>query len=161
MSASSARASQNTVPAMIAMCRPEIERMWVRPESRMDSVTFSEMPPRSPVMSATAISPVSPGRAALMRALIARPQRIDTGPGGQVPRRRGRALEGRHLARGVAGCAEAVEPGIAREIEAAGLDRLGRRLERRSQRDGLADPRVCRICCGHADAYAVREFRRA
>ena len=45
--------------------------MWVRPESRMDSVTFSEMPPRSPVMSATAIAPVSPGKAALMRALIA------------------------------------------------------------------------------------------
>jgi hypothetical protein len=45
--------------------------MCVSPESRMDSVTSSEMPPRSPVMSATAIAPVSPGKAALMRALIA------------------------------------------------------------------------------------------
>jgi hypothetical protein len=27
--------SQNTVPAMITMCRPEIERMWNRPELRM------------------------------------------------------------------------------------------------------------------------------
>src|SRR5262245_35654916 len=35
---------------MIAMCRPEMERMWVRPESRIDWVTCSETPARSPVM---------------------------------------------------------------------------------------------------------------
>jgi hypothetical protein len=56
---------------MIAMCRPEMERICVRPESRIDWVTSSEMPARSPVMRATAISPVSPDKAALMRALIA------------------------------------------------------------------------------------------
>jgi hypothetical protein len=54
---------------MITICRPEMERMWARPESRIAWFNSSEMPPRSPVISATAISPVSPGNAALMRAL--------------------------------------------------------------------------------------------
>ena len=35
ISASPALISQNTVPAMITICRPEIDRMWNRPESRM------------------------------------------------------------------------------------------------------------------------------
>jgi hypothetical protein len=35
MSASPALISQNTVPAMMTICRPEMDRMWNRPESRM------------------------------------------------------------------------------------------------------------------------------
>jgi hypothetical protein len=54
---------------MITRCGPEMERMWARPESRIAWFSSSEMPPRSPVMSATAISPVSPDSAPLMRAL--------------------------------------------------------------------------------------------
>ncbi len=34
MVASAKRRSANTAPAMIAMCKPEIERMWTRPLSR-------------------------------------------------------------------------------------------------------------------------------
>ena len=69
-SASKALTSQNTVPAMITICRPEMERMWNRPELRMAWFTSSEMPARSPVISAAAISPRSPGSAAWMRTLI-------------------------------------------------------------------------------------------
>jgi len=43
--------------------------MCARPERRVAWFNTSEMPPRAPVMSATAISPVSPSNAALMRAL--------------------------------------------------------------------------------------------
>ena len=45
--------------------------MWARPESRMASVTSFEIPPRSPVMRAAAISAVSPGNAALTRTFTA------------------------------------------------------------------------------------------
>jgi hypothetical protein len=48
-----------------------MERTWNRPESRIAWFTSSEMPPRSPVMRAAAISPVSPGNAVLMRTLTA------------------------------------------------------------------------------------------
>jgi hypothetical protein len=56
---------------MITMCKPEMERMWNKPESRMAWFVSSVIPPRSPVMRAAAISPASPAKAALMRALIA------------------------------------------------------------------------------------------
>src|SRR5680860_884692 len=55
--------------AMITMCRPEIASTWASPESRMASVTCCGMPPRSPVMRATAIPPVSPGSTARTRSL--------------------------------------------------------------------------------------------
>ncbi len=56
---------------MMAMWKPEIDRMCRMPLSRKASVVASEMPPRSPVISAVAMAPVSPGSAAAMRAPIA------------------------------------------------------------------------------------------
>ena len=52
------------------MCRPEIARMWPRPEARIASCVVSEMPPRSPMISAAAMWPLSPGSAASMRRRI-------------------------------------------------------------------------------------------
>ena len=45
--------------------------MWNRPESRNAWLVASEMPPRSPVISALAMAPVSPGSAATTRRPIA------------------------------------------------------------------------------------------
>jgi hypothetical protein len=56
---------------MITMCRPEIDRMWNSPESRNAWLVASEMPPRSPVISALAMAPVCPGSAASTRRPIA------------------------------------------------------------------------------------------
>jgi hypothetical protein len=70
-SASAKRTTMNTAPAITTMCRPEIDRMCSNPESRNASLVASEMPPRCPVMSAFAISPRSPGNAAVTRAPIA------------------------------------------------------------------------------------------
>ena len=86
---------------------------------------------------------------------------IDLGPGRQVPRRGGCSLEDSEFAGGVAGGAEAGEPGLAREIETAGLDRLGRRLKRRSQRDGLTDPRARAVGGREAHAHAIRALVHA
>jgi hypothetical protein len=44
---------------------------------------------------------------------------------------------------------------LAGEIETAGLDRLGRRLQRRPQRDGLADPVARHVAGGKAHAQAI------
>ena len=45
--------------------------MWNRPESRNAWLVASVMPPRSPVISALAMAPVSPGSAATTRRPIA------------------------------------------------------------------------------------------
>ena len=45
--------------------------MWNSPESRNAWLVVSVMPPRSPVISALAMAPVSPGSAATMRRPIA------------------------------------------------------------------------------------------
>ena len=45
--------------------------MWNRPESRKAWLVASGMPPRSPVISALAIAPVSPGSTAPIRRPIA------------------------------------------------------------------------------------------
>ncbi len=85
-------------------------------------------------------------------------QGIDGGPGGEVPRRRARLVQPLDLARGVTRRAEPCEPGLAGEVEAARLDWLGRRLERRLQRDesaGLVD----RVAFGgERHAHTVREL---
>ena len=88
-SASPSRTRKNTEPAMIAMCRPEIDRMCRMPLSRKASLVASEMPPRSPVISALAMAPVSPGSAAAMRAPIAWRTRCTPAHKRQVGRRRG------------------------------------------------------------------------
>ena len=45
--------------------------MWNRPESRNAWLVASEMPPRSPVMSALAMAPVWPGSASTTRRPMA------------------------------------------------------------------------------------------
>jgi hypothetical protein len=70
-SASANRTTRNTAPAITTMCRPEIDRMCSRPESRKASLVASDMPPRCPVMSALAISPRSPVSAAVTRLPMA------------------------------------------------------------------------------------------
>ena len=47
-------------------------------------------------------------------------QRVDLGPSRQIPRRRRRPIERRDFASGVAGGAEAGEPGLARESKPPG-----------------------------------------
>ena len=75
-------------------------------------------------------------------------QRIDPGPGREIPWRGPRLAEGRDLAGGVAGGADPGEPGLAPEVEAARLDRLGRRLKRGMERDRRADPRAGAVARG-------------
>lgn len=67
-SASSPRANANRVPATSAMCRPEMERMCERPDTRMLSSTARGMPERSPATSATATSAGTPESEARMRS---------------------------------------------------------------------------------------------
>ena len=56
---------------MITMCKPEIDRTWNSPEARNAALVSSEIPPRSPVMSALAMAPGWPGSTAVMRWPIA------------------------------------------------------------------------------------------
>lgn len=56
-------------------------------------------------------------------------QAIDRGPGRDVPRELMRIFQEIDLACGIAGPAKTREPGLAREIESAGLDRLGAAVE--------------------------------
>ena len=69
--------------------------MCTMPELRKAALVASEMPPRSPVISALAMAPVSPGSAAVMRCadgaaqpLDARPQRASPSGGGAGSRHR-------------------------------------------------------------------------
>ena len=67
-----------------------------------------------------------------------RAEAIDGSPDAQIPWRLACALERLDLADGIARRSEPVEPGLAPEVEAIGRDWLGRRAQRRFQRDRLA-----------------------
>src|SRR5262245_56032408 len=115
-----------------------MERMCARPESRIAWFNSSEMPPRAPVMSATAISPVSPCNTP-DADIDACSQRIDARPGPEVPRQSTRVIQGLNLARRVTRRSEACKPGLPPEIEAARLYRFRRGLKRSAERHCLAD----------------------
>ena len=128
--------------------------MWKRPESRNAWLIASEMPPRSPVMSALAMAPVWPGSASTTRRPMAWRSRATAA----LTRRRERRLDrARHQLRrggGVADGAQALEPRRAGEIVVAGQRRPRRRAQRGLEADGVAGLERGRL--GHgAHAHAI------
>jgi hypothetical protein len=59
--ARSQRQAANTPPATIAMCRPETEMMWARPETCIARQVSWLIPARTPATSAAATAPAAPG----------------------------------------------------------------------------------------------------
>lgn len=66
--ARTARTIKNTSPATRPICNPEMASKCARPASRMASTVTSGIAFLSPVISAVANMPVSPGRLALIRS---------------------------------------------------------------------------------------------
>lgn len=110
-----------------------MERTWASEESHEASSSLAAIWLRSPTVSAAAIAPVEPGSSAWMRALASKSPAgdplLDRGDGRGLLRRRQKPRR----AEGVA-IADAVEPGGAGEIVAAGRHRQGRRRQADAQR---------------------------
>ena len=130
--------------------------MWNSPESRNAWLVVSVMPPRSPVISALAMAPVSPGSAATMRRPIACRTRSITA---RARRPSGAASASRSDLRRGAGReahrAQSLEPGRAGEIVVAGQRRPRRRRQRRPEANGVAGLEL-----GVLDAGAHAHARR-
>ena len=131
-SASTARTRKNAVPAISIMCRPEMERMWARPEMRRLSLVSAESALRSPTSSAAATAPASPGS----RRHDARDHRGADARDGEVGSKQRRRLRPScQRAEHEAACADPFEEGGAARVVAAGHDRARHRHQPRAQRD--------------------------
>ncbi len=122
----------------------------------MASFTWLEIASRLPVISADAIDPLSPGTTARMRLSIAFAHAVDRHGVAQPQRGRVRRVGGADMAEHEARGADALEIQIAREVVAAGPQRLERRRQPRLELDEAADRR--RRALAHRHPHALERL---